>query len=523
MQRVARAFAHLRPRDRRKRQDDCGSGYALCNGQSSSSLSGSLFPRDGAARVLRVSSAARYLRVWLDGGIVRQMRDKKTSSGARVQVIQDRLTISEERARASSNRLRPRSGSQRPNQRGVDRKSASASAIRTQTTPSPRLALRALRSRYPAATPGLFSFNNHVRRMPACRGFGRRCDRFQPGHSDRALSIARPVRVFRGEEWVNRKKTYSAPAPERRSTFVCLRGMPKYDRISSSTARTARRIQREDYESDRWYGVRGFFKWLESDLQNARARFAQAATAPTHCPFATGALSNGDVDYRLLTGDKSRFPAEFAALPITQAREFLTSLALSPTTPRRPCCEARLSRACVTFARSGSASHPRSLDPNLSGRECNGQPYDLSRRLALNTLFVMDEPSVGLHPRDVGRLVRVMQNCGQGNTLLVSSMKSDQSRADHCSIYWPAAVRVVASWLPRSARSFLGSDAPRVSVSAPRRNPLRIGKVRDGEGAIAGTRGAAPPVPYTRLSHGGKSIRSRRHPNSPRRSRSKGR
>src|SRR5438445_8359993 len=38
----------------------------------------------------------------------------------------------------------------------------------------------------------------------------------------------------------------------------------------------------------------------------------------------------------------------------------------------------------------------------------------------VNTLFVMDEPSVGLHPGDVGRLVRVMHNLrDKGNTLLV--------------------------------------------------------------------------------------------------------
>ena len=38
----------------------------------------------------------------------------------------------------------------------------------------------------------------------------------------------------------------------------------------------------------------------------------------------------------------------------------------------------------------------------------------------VNTLFVMDEPSVGLHPRDVGRLVNVMHSLrDKGNTLLV--------------------------------------------------------------------------------------------------------
>src|SRR5439155_11356084 len=38
----------------------------------------------------------------------------------------------------------------------------------------------------------------------------------------------------------------------------------------------------------------------------------------------------------------------------------------------------------------------------------------------VNTLFVLDEPSIGLHPRDIGRLVRVMHNLrNKGNTLLV--------------------------------------------------------------------------------------------------------
>src|SRR5437773_2050461 len=38
----------------------------------------------------------------------------------------------------------------------------------------------------------------------------------------------------------------------------------------------------------------------------------------------------------------------------------------------------------------------------------------------VNTLFIMDEPSVGLHPRDVGRLVRVMHNLRvKGNTVVV--------------------------------------------------------------------------------------------------------
>ena len=51
----------------------------------------------------------------------------------------------------------------------------------------------------------------------------------------------------------------------------------------------------------------------------------------------------------------------------------------------------------------------------------------------VNTLFVMDEPSVGLHPRDVGRLIRVIHNLrDKGNTLLVVEHEEAIIRsADH--------------------------------------------------------------------------------------------
>src|SRR5205823_4722288 len=48
----------------------------------------------------------------------------------------------------------------------------------------------------------------------------------------------------------------------------------------------------------------------------------------------------------------------------------------------------------------------------------------------VNTLFVMDEPSIGLHPRDIGRLVRVMHNLrDRGNTLLVVEHEEQIIRA----------------------------------------------------------------------------------------------
>ena len=67
----------------------------------------------------------------------------------------------------------------------------------------------------------------------------------------------------------------------------------------------------------------------------------------------------------------------------------------------------------------------------------------------VNTLFVLDEPSVGLHPRDTGRLIGVMQRLrDKGNTLLVVEHE-ESGDARGGSIWWrsaPAVVRKAGNW-----------------------------------------------------------------------------
>src|SRR5205814_1130748 len=113
---------------------------------------------------------------------------------------------------------------------------------------------------------------------------------------------------------------------------------------------------------------------------------------------------------------------QFAALSISEARDFLTKIEipLSDSTAimlREEIC-ARLRYLCEVGV--GYLTLDRSTR-TLSGGEM--QRVNLTTCLGaslVNTLFVMDEPSVGLHPRDVGQLVRVMHNLrDKGNTLLV--------------------------------------------------------------------------------------------------------
>src|SRR5437764_10623147 len=123
---------------------------------------------------------------------------------------------------------------------------------------------------------------------------------------------------------------------------------------------------------------------------------------------------------------------QFAALAISEAHDFLTRIEMpsSDSTAemlRNEIC-ARLRYLCEVGV--GYLTLDRSTR-TLSGGEV--QRVNLTTCLGaslVNTLFVMDEPSVGLHPRDVGRLVRVMHTLrDKGNTLLVVEHEEQIIRA----------------------------------------------------------------------------------------------
>src|SRR5262249_9116873 len=125
-------------------------------------------------------------------------------------------------------------------------------------------------------------------------------------------------------------------------------------------------------------------------------------------------------------------PPDFAALSISNARDLLAKIEIPANDPtakmlRDEMC-ARLNYLCEVGL--GYLTLDRSTR-TLSGGEV--QRVNLTTCLGaslVNTLFVMDEPSIGLHPRDIGRLVRVMHNLrDRGNTLLVVEHEEQVIRA----------------------------------------------------------------------------------------------
>jgi len=408
-----------------------------------------------------------YLRVWIDNEIVRVDADRKIKRlGARVQVIQDRISISEANRPRLVEAIETalRFGKDKINvvpiseTRRGEKPEKIQSAIRnpqSEIKESPfstgwHCAHCDLDIRPP--TPGLFSFNNPLGACPTCRGFGRTIaidlDRAIP---DRSLSIAGGVvRAFQGQQFgESQKDLLRACAREEVDVRTPFEDLPKADQdfVINGEARDADTDIEELAENDRWYGVRGFFKWLESKTYKMHVRVLLSRyRAYTTCPdckggrFQPAALNYriADTGYRKPESAASsssslsgiRYPQseilltlpELATRSIARARDILAGLALPPNdstavmlrnevvTRLRYLCEVGL--GYLTLDRSTRT---------LSGGEV--QRVNLTTCLGaslVNTLFVMDEPSVGLHPRDVGRLVRVMHDLrDKGNTLLV--------------------------------------------------------------------------------------------------------
>src|SRR5437899_10556546 len=381
-----------------------------------------------------------YLRVWVDNQVVRVDDEPKIKRlGARVQVIQDRTAITDEnRPRLveaietalrfgkgkiniisiSENAQRPTSDIERPTDHG--------SPITYHEFPFStgwHCAYCDLDIRPP--TPGLFSFNNPLGACPECRGFGRTIAiDLNKAIPNRSLSIKQGVvRVFRGAEFgESQKDLLRACAREDIDINVPFEELPKADQEFVIQGEKGAGETDDDYDDDRWYGVRGFFRWLESKTYKMHVRVLLSRyRAYTTCPSCNGGRFQPEaLNYRISA--KSAIPLtlpRLAALSISQARDFLGELDISPNDSTAEMLRGEICARLNYLSEVGVGY--LTLDRStrtLSGGEV--QRVNLTTCLGaslVNALFVMDEPSVGLHPRDIGRLVRVMHNLrDKGNT-----------------------------------------------------------------------------------------------------------
>ena len=410
-----------------------------------------------------------YLRVWIDNKVVRvdDPNPKIKRLGARVQVIQDRIAVSRK------NRTRFVEAIETALRFGKDKINVIQISENAERRTDHRLVRRSLgeggspitNHEFPFSTGwhcawcdldirpptvGLFSFNNPLGACSDCRGFGRTIAiDLNKAIPDRSLSIKQGVvRVFRGAEFgESQKDLLRACAREDIDINLPFDELPKVDQdfVIEGEKRSGEYTD-EDYEDDRWYGVRGFFRWLESKTYKMHVRVLLSRyRAYVTCPKCNGGRYQPEALNYKIRGAHAASRAvsggspetlltlpQFQALSISNARDLLRAIECSPDDKtaqmlRDEIC-ARLNYLCEVGV--GYLTLDRSTR-TLSGGEV--QRVNLTTCLGAslaNTLFVMDEPSIGLHPRDVGQLVRVMHNLrDKGNTLLVVEHEEQIIRA----------------------------------------------------------------------------------------------
>ncbi|MEO7216833.1 MAG: excinuclease ABC subunit UvrA [Gemmatimonadaceae bacterium] len=269
-------------------------------------------------------------------------------------------------------------------------------------------------TRQPAPSPQLFSFNNPRGACPRCNGFGATLE------YDESLVIPYPERTLREgaiEPWTkprydNKRRTLAE--------FAKKNSIPMD--VPWLELSSAQRHELLETDAKRGYvGIFPFLRALEAKRykQYIRVFLRQYQTA-RECPDCHGAKLQPE-SLNVLVGGRNI--AQVADLPIDQLSEWLETLELSDYEIAVAEMILRESRDRVRFLRDVGLDY---LALNRSTRTLSGgeaQRIALANSLGsrlVDTLYVLDEPSVGLHPRDMDRLLGLLRRLRDaGNTVLV--------------------------------------------------------------------------------------------------------
>ena len=254
---------------------------------------------------------------------------------------------------------------------------------------------------YAAPEPHLFSFNSPVGACETCRGFGKTID------IDWELVIPDPAKSLEQgaiKPWGTREDL--KPEFEELMTFCKQQGIPI--QIPFQLLPPDQRAAILEGTSA-YYGVRGFFNWLESRTYKMPVRvFLSRYRSYSTCKTCQGARFKPETLLYRLAG---RTIAEVYALNVDDAAIFFAGLDMkSLDDASRMIYDDVLSR--LRFLQDVGLGY-LTLDRQsrtLSGGEV--QRVALASALGssmVNALYVLDEPSIGLHPRDCDRLMQILK------------------------------------------------------------------------------------------------------------------
>jgi excinuclease ABC subunit A len=273
---------------------------------------------------------------------------------------------------------------------------------------------------YSEPKPAMFSFNSPLGACEACRGFGRVIG------VDFGLVVPDEKKTLR-EGAVRTWQTASfKECQDDLAKYAKKRGIPLDTPWNGLDERQKLWVLEGEPEwvswrkswPGVWYGVRRFFKWLESKAYKMHIRVLLSKyRAYTECLACLGTRLKPDAQLWKLDG---RSIHDLMLQPIGQTREFFGHLDFTDEATDLLLKEIRTRLGYLCDVGLGYLTLDRQ-SRTLSGGEV--QRINLTTALGtslVNTLFVLDEPSIGLHPRDMGRVIGVMQRLRDaGNTLVV--------------------------------------------------------------------------------------------------------
>jgi excinuclease ABC subunit A len=285
-----------------------------------------------------------------------------------------------------------------------------------------RFECKKCRLRYEEPEPRLFSFNNPYGACPRCQGFGNTIDfDLDLVIPDKSKTIAEGV----VEPWT--KPKYRPLATELKR-FARQKGIP----LDVAWAELDPEQQQVIVDGeDRFPGIRGFFAHLERKKYKLHVRvFLSRYRGYSVCATCAGARLRPEAR-QVKVGDKNI--CEVCKMTVEEAGKFFEAIQL--TAQQAEIADRLLQeiRERLRFLNDVGLEYLTldRLASTLSGGEA--QRIQLATSLGsrlVGTLYVLDEPSIGLHSRDTNRLIKILEDLRNlGNTILVVEHDPEIMRA----------------------------------------------------------------------------------------------
>jgi excinuclease ABC subunit A len=287
--------------------------------------------------------------------------------------------------------------------------------------------------RFEEPTPNFFSFNNPFGACPKCEGFGKVIgideDLVIPDKSKSVYDGA--IAPWRGEkmkEWAD----------------ALIKTSIKFDfPIHRSVSQLTKADKTLLWTGNKYFkGLDEFFKFLEEQTYKIQYRVMLSRyRGKTDCPDCLGSRLRQDANYVKIDGHSI---TEIVLMPLKKALPFFDSLKLDEQQQqisKRLILEIRSRILFLNEVGLGYLTLNR-LSNTLSGGE--SQRINLATSLGsslVGSVYVLDEPSIGLHPKDTNRLIGVLKSLRDvGNTVLVVEHEEEMMQAaDHLIDIGPEA------------------------------------------------------------------------------------